>query len=239
MIEMVAPSVGDNIDLVLYHPQLNLGPTLFPYSAPVGAPGTLQVGTDYSGHGNHLTLGATTGVSTDDPAYTGTAWSFDGGDFLLTPDLGNGDITAYTVFKVNETITGLYPGIWARNNVALDYAASSNGIDFVYRDSASNESKNIRISGLTRNKWYLAVSRASVSGLWGLSVTGVGTLTASEYTLKTDTTVCGNYLGRNSLFPFEGHIAYHAVYNWVHPDSLAMRCRNTIKSIMAPRGIAL
>ncbi|NMC35029.1 MAG: hypothetical protein GYA36_21620 [Veillonellaceae bacterium] len=80
---LVAPSAAGTVDADTYHPQLNLGPQLFPYSAPSGAPSTLQTSLDYSGNGNHLTLGATTNASTDDPAFTGTAWSFDGGDYMF------------------------------------------------------------------------------------------------------------------------------------------------------------
>ena len=79
----IAAGGGTSLECYAYHPQINLGPVLHAYSAPAGAPGTLQTGTDYSGAGNTLTLGATTGASTDDPVNTGTAWSFDGGDYLL------------------------------------------------------------------------------------------------------------------------------------------------------------
>ena len=58
-------------------------------------------------------------------------------------------------------------------------------------------------------------------------------------TLKTATTVYGDYVGRSASFYHEGLIAYTAIYNWVHPDGLATRCRNSIVSLMAPRGIAL
>ena len=52
------------------------------YGLDAAGRAALQTGQDYSGHGNTLTYGATTGASTDDPTNTGTAWSFDGGDFL-------------------------------------------------------------------------------------------------------------------------------------------------------------
>lgn len=57
------------------------------YGLDATARAALQTGVDYSGRGNTLTFGATTEASTDDPVNTGTAWSFDGGDYLKAGDL--------------------------------------------------------------------------------------------------------------------------------------------------------
>lgn len=205
------------------------------YGLDAAGRAALQTGTDYSGHGNTLTYGATTGASTDDPTNTGTAWSFDGGDFLATPDLGNGDITAYTVFKTPASVGGII-GLWARNNVGLQITADPK-VALLYRNGAGSQPVYANMSLST---WYLASVRATTAGYIALSLSGIGTLANSGFgAINASFTTYGDYLGREYEYFHTSDIAFHAVYNWVHPDNLAMRCRNSIKSLMAPRGIAL
>jgi len=82
-----AVQVADNLDIDAYQPQLNLG-SLYPYSAPVGLSQTLL---DYSGKGNHATLGSNaTQVDTADPTWTAKGLY-----------LGADDLIAYTPSTYN------------------------------------------------------------------------------------------------------------------------------------------
>jgi hypothetical protein len=71
------------------------------YGLDATARAALQTGVDYSGNGNTLTYGETTNASTDDPSNTGTAWSFDGGDYLMVTSTAKCVITgAFTLTAV-------------------------------------------------------------------------------------------------------------------------------------------
>lgn len=228
--------------------QLNLGPTLHPYSAPVGGPGTLQTGTDYSGNGNTLTLGATTGASTDDPANTGTAWSFDGGDYCIVPAgvtnalKGATGLTLLVVAKrtVDTAHTGLIGH--ATTNLAnrqFVLNAVSTGF-YVFKDATT----------------YTASGAYSMPKYSVVSV--IGTWKASEFlrvyegaTLKNNVTTgvidslnagsiaetrLGCYTSSNFLTGSEYLVA---IYNRSFSPSEVTRTYAYLKGLMASRGVTL
>src|SRR5690606_37313033 len=57
-------------------------------AAPRSDEGAGQVLTDYTDHGHHGRLGATTGADTADPVWTAQGLSFDGGDFVECDTVG-------------------------------------------------------------------------------------------------------------------------------------------------------
>jgi len=128
---------------------------LFPYSPPAGAPGTLQTSLDYSGNGNHLTLGATTSASTDDPAFTGTAWSFDGGDFLTRTA-----IPASTMPFPSLAIVFKTPASWA--NGALFSTQGLNGSGFGIRGNG-NGKLLLNVKPSAGNSYYFIMNSVSAN----------------------------------------------------------------------------
>jgi len=78
--------------------------------------------TDYSGAGNHATLGATSEASTDDPAWTGNSLEFTTDDFVVSdviPGLNMGG--AWTLMMAKKFPTGNIDG----NLLSLGNPASS------------------------------------------------------------------------------------------------------------------
>jgi len=123
---------------VVGFPQLNLGSTLFPYAAPSGAPGTLQTLTDYSGHSNTGTLGASTDVGADDPSFTGTSLLFGGDDYVVTTVTpakldANLPMTMLAVFKV-PAFTGATQRVVSFSNVS-GLAPAYNGRALLFKSS--------------------------------------------------------------------------------------------------------
>ena len=240
--------IGDSVDLLVCAPQVNLGRVLYPYSAPSGAPGTLQTSLDYSGHGNHLTLGATTGASTDDPAFTGTAWSFDGGDYLKAAHNATLDLTQFScavVFKRTRTGTtevlfdktqgtagGFGYGLYLRSSSpylrAYFYDTDVRGFGYT-----SDVSKDV----------YHLVTVSMVQGAQSMWLDGVEVATG---TVTWDAPKVTNYYplmvgaGYNSATPnlfFSGDIPYLCLYNRPFSASEHARIARTLKGMMTQRGV--
>jgi len=105
----------------------------------VNTTGEAQTLTDYSGLGNHGTLGATTSASTDDPAWTGNSLKFDGVDDVVpivwNPmpwNTQNGN-SVMVVFKTAPDETGYYAVLGSANRrAALTYSYDNQDIRVGY-----------------------------------------------------------------------------------------------------------
>lgn len=206
----------------------------------------LQTGVDYSGRGNTLTYGATTGASTDDPVNTGTAWSFDGGDFLRKSS-PTGMTTAtgiFGLFVVKKTNTG------ATQTLAYLEGVSQR----VYSDT---DNASVRIRNRTSNgTTYENLTLGTITGRaedW--NVIGVGFDAARDLiygavngTLSSITHTNGTYsealsaltIGFNSTYGYlTGQIALGAIWNWLPTAGSYARTYLNIKGLMVQRGIAL
>jgi len=115
----------------------------------------LQTATDYSGRGNHATYGATTGASTDDPTNTGTAWSFDGGDFLTRTA-----IPASTMPFPSLAIVFKTPASWA--NGALFSTQGLNGSGFGIRGNG-NGKLLLNVKPSAGNSYYFIMNSVSAN----------------------------------------------------------------------------
>lgn len=73
---------GEALDVTVGFPQLNLGSTLYPYSAPVGLS---QSVVDRSGLGNTIQRGSTSGADANDPSWEANALLYDSDDIAYSP----------------------------------------------------------------------------------------------------------------------------------------------------------
>ena len=221
--------------------QLNLGSTLFPYSAPSGAPGTVQTSLDYSGNGNHLTLGATTGASTDDPAFTGTAWSFDGGDFLISPLVKS---TAFTWLVAHKPASDC-PDIC---HVIATQSGFSGGYGFVLGAWGGKSAVRAYLSTADRTTGALSFNKgvAWVAGMrFGPNIDlMVGGVTAETAVVSNNGTTAawGMKIGAATdatSYPYKGDIYFIAMWSRCLTNAEWMRSYLYVKSLEARRGVTL
>lgn len=243
------PPSGQTVVFDAYHPQLNLGSTLFPYSAPAGEPGTLQTSLDYSGNGNHMTLGADTNVSTDDPAYTGTAWQFDGGDYMTAGRPAQLEVAqpwwGFGVYYINQS--GVYECLVSKASTSN----ASGGYGFIVNKTPEDK---IRLSIYRSDTTRIETNTASsVSTGWHWISYGwdeasiiidadLGNTGATEMTTYAPDVTHRLTFGAYSFTPlyfFTGSIALAGFYSRFPSLSERTRIALYVKSLMAQRGITL
>ncbi len=123
----------------------------------VNTTGEAQTLTDYSGHGNHGTLGATDSASTDDPAWTGNSLQFDGVDDIVNINgVHTGtEKSAVAVFR-RTALTGGYALVNTKETARFTMTTNSSYIyDYI---------PSYIIAGTTTNPpegYNIAVARAS------------------------------------------------------------------------------
>src|SRR5919106_151326 len=202
--------------------------------------GSGQVLTDYSGNGNHGTLGANSGSSTDDPTWTAQGLSFDGGDFVSFADnLGISGTQARTVIFVADTAS--------LNRFAVEWIGDgSNGRRWTFRDQGSGDELRLEISGAgytsalapTGAFRYMACTQP------GANInTGVIYLDDIAEAITTSATI--NTTGNFSISTLIGGaygnpvIAYGLVYNRALSAAEIAQNRQALKTILAARGVTL
>ena len=120
----------------------------------------LQTAKDYSGHGNTLTYGATTNASTDDPTNTGTAWSFDGGDYLRTTAvIPVADNTPFCGFVIAKYADDASHGVLVSLNTGSDWGVADKGFWL----SKSGSTKKINFYNYKADATYTTTSSLAVS----------------------------------------------------------------------------
>ncbi len=236
-------NIGDVVEFYAKEPQQNIG-YLFPYSAPSGAPSTLQTGTDYSGNGNHLTLGANTNASTDDPAYTGVSM-LHAADYLLSGNLAGitmaGDWTLPLICKPSGTANTL---------VSLASAAAADQYQAIeYNGSTKVRIKTVNGSTVTTSD-DLTVSATAVQML--LLTSFGGTLTLKRMDTGTSVTaanasptgtprLCVGALGTSTVTSSADALEWHLlpIYGRALTAGEAARTYTYAKSLMAQRGVTV
>jgi len=253
MLDFLSPTVEQNLDITVYHPQLNLGSTLWPYSPPSGAPSTIQTATDYSGNGNHLTLGADTNASTDDPAFTGTAWSFDGGDYLLGPTTAMWSNTAgmsvVAVWGVpsNATAAAMCNQYASATNKRQWFFCGNDAWNLSVQQNPASADSNMTASlsssptaGQTHflaGRWLPSVRTQIISG--NFAAQAVATTPAASMTDCSVALEIGRYNQGVSFAPAGSACHLLAIYNRYLVDSEISRAYVYLKSLMARRGVTL
>ena len=202
--------------------------------------GAGQVLTDYSGNGNHGTLGANSGSSTDDPTWTPQGLSFDGGDFVgFAGNLGvSGTQARSVIFVANTTGANRFAAEWIGNG--------TNGRRWTLRDQASGDELRLEIAGAGHtsalaltNAWrFFACTQA------GANInTGVLYLDGSAAAIPTSATIdtTGNFSITTLIGAPYGNpvVAYGLVYNRALTPAEVEQNRAALKSILAARSITL
>lgn len=206
--------------------------------------GASQTLLDYSGRGNHGTLGASTSAGADDPSFTGTALSFDGvDDFVGLPTItapSDAGVTAIAVVKktntaANQTIAtsgGYYRWYFANDNTTIQfryrltdtsYATASLGLlgtrtqDWNVLMWAANSTTDILVSGI--NGTYASISHAG----------GI-------YSNNTVTPV----IAYDSSFGYlTGKLAFFGFWKTLFSAGTYARAYTYLKSLMASRGVTV
>ncbi len=208
----------------------------------------LQTGVDYSGRGNTLTYGATTGASTDDPANTGTAWSLDGGDFLqaahsATLDLGG--LSCAVVFKRNAT--GVWETLFSKGNIgsgagtALYFRNSSPYLRILFWTGGSTNYTLDHTSEVAKDVYH-CVTLSMFTGAQAMYIDGVqvatGTTPWTESAVKNTSVLnIGYESSTGGRYFFNGFIP--SVNIWNRPLSAPEHARiaRTLKGMMQQRGL--
>lgn len=218
------------------------------YGLDAAARAALQTGVDYSGNGNTLTYGASTGASTDDPAFTGTAWSFDGGDYL-----GLGSVSAIQSLTTNFTVMSVSTANSAGDVVMFCSGRGSvSGFSVRMRPSASGghvfaKSKVVNcISNIT------PVNGANEHVVWTVGSDNKARLYVGGVLKYTDTnteaclaTAFPAFIGANAdsvgtlAFSVATNCYMTAIWSRALTDSEVARAYSYIKSLMAGRGVTV
>lgn len=214
----------------------------------------LQTGVDYSGRGNTLTYGGTTGASTDDPVNTGTAWSFDGGDYLLANGLRDAlkGKTRFTLAVVlNQSSLASSRGILS----GAATGSSMLGVNFC-DDTASPYYPTIIVNdGTTSAKALLSTydtggNRLIIARFIG--GTELAIKNAGETWVKDETNVppyvkqaidvdwaIGALDITGTIKGLVGTMPLFVAWNWAIPDGGIARIENAINGLMTQRGVTL
>ena len=200
---------------------------------------TGQTLLDYSPAGNHAQLGSTAGADTNDPSWGTNALTFGGDDYCVTPDIGNGDMTAFTVYKINTETSLAGLALFSRGNIRVYFVTSINSI---YCGITREGGISYLDGGVaTRNAWHINTFRLRTLGTpaWGVATTSIGTLATIGYT-PTNSTQFGMYVARGASDYFmEGDIACHVMFNRVLGDNEASRVRANIVALMNGQGVVI
>jgi len=206
----------------------------------------LQTAKDYSGNGNHLTLGADTNASTDDPAYTGTAWSFDGGDFLLGPTTAMWSNTAgMTVLCIaNPTRT-------SNAYIASQYSTSSKrswqlvGKAFHVQEVATTADADMIATLATgfsegvvqfgAGRWKPGTAAQIIRG--NFVETATAAKVVNDITDASAALVLGSNADKGAFY--SGSTLLVAIYTRYLVDAEISRAYHYLKSLMASRGVTV
>lgn len=210
----------------------------------------LQTGVDYSGRGNTLTFGATTGASTDDPTNTGTAWSFDGGDFAtagrpaqlevaqpwwgfgvwyLPADGTNGCLAS----KMNNSGTGAGTKGFILNKM------NTNKIRLSAYKANSTRAVPETANALTEGWHWVSYGWNGTQATLNVDRVDATPVAITDFTPDTTYSLTfGKYAYSNAIY-FTGSLALAGFYSRYPALSERMRMALYVKSLMAPRGVAL
>ena len=244
MIDMLAPAVGDNLDLVLYHPQLNLGSTLFPYSTPAGAPGALQAMGDYCGGLYPLQLGSGATGDASDPAFTGVSM-LHAADYLISGNLAGitmaGDWTLPFLCKPSGTanvLVSLASAAAADQYQAVEYNGSTKVRIKTVNGATVTTSGDLTVSATTVQMLVLTSSGDTLT----LKRMDTGTsVTATNADPAGTPRLCVGALGVSTVATPADALEWHLLplYGRAWTAGEEMRAYVYAKSLMARRGVTL
>jgi hypothetical protein len=230
--------------LYLSSPQATLSPDVMAFSIAAGAPSTLQTATDYSGRGNSLTLGATTGASTDDPAYTGVGLLF-AVDFAKSGNLTGvtmaGDWSLPIVLKPSGTtgaIVSLADATAADQYQAIEFNGSTKVRIHTKNGATDTTSDDLTVSNSTVQMLSLVSSGNTIT--LKLMNTGASVSATNAAPTGTPRLVVGG-LGTSTIGTLADGLNVNllALYGRALSVSEETRIYRHVKSLFAGRGVAV
>jgi hypothetical protein len=198
----------------------------------------LQTGVDYSGNGNTLTYGANTNASTDDPSNTGTAWSFDGGDYLGLPNIVvTSDKTVLMVARSPSSLSGVTGTLISSSSNDCRVMLESSRWKYIVLVGGSSKLAQSQVLSVDTD--YAIIGRCKTDVI---NISVAGTTTPGTISGAPNAPVQLKFLAQyRSVDPnfYTGAIYLVAVWNRYLTDSEISRAYRCTKSLMASRGVTL
>jgi len=232
VLELWTDNIADALDILVYHPQINLG-SLCPYSAPTGLPQSLL---DRSGHGLSAQNGSTSAGDTNDGAFTGSGLKFDGVD---------DSCVCSALIPANDfslIVVGSSSSISTTQDLISQWAAGQEGrLEF-----GLNASKlSVFIGGATIAQGSTTLSNNTIycfgitrsGGVLKLKVGANTDATANNSTAIYQTeTMLGTYTSGSFLAGIEYLVA---IYNKGLSDAEYLRNYNAMKRLLLKLGVTI
>lgn len=205
--------------------------------------GAGQVLTDYTGHGHHGRLGATTGADTADPVWTAQGLSFDGGDFVECDTVGiSGGAPRTLVCVVRPGAGGGWAVKWNADGSLQRWCIkndtlSGNVLRMEY--NAGGYTSSLEVAAEQWN--FVAVTKSGASSNTEIAyVNGLAEAITTDRTLNTSGNLRWGESGNVSNPSGEVcAFAYGLVYDRaLSPAEVAVN-RAALKALLASRGITL
>lgn len=201
-----------------------------------------QVLYDKSGNGYHGQIGSTTGADANDPTWTGTGLSFDGGDSVncgSIPEIAiTGKITVCAVFKIDSSGLGTIASKFSTNVEYLLQISSEDIIQFYVGAGSSGNSARTP-TAVSVAKWYMATGlHDGINTHLYINDIKVGTAEApvSPVADVSPLMLGKRYSDTNYLI---GGLGCFSFYKIALTDREIKQNYRYLKKLMAQRGIAI
>ncbi len=206
---------------------------------------TGQVLTDFSGRGNHAQLGSTSGVDTNDPAWSDNALVFDGtDDYVECPVTKTAHFTWLVACKLAET---------RYTHIVASDTGQSTGRGYVLGSSRTGETPYLASYAFqsTPNspvaKTVFPINTPVVVGMrFGTAIDGMlgGAMVQTIPVVTSNTRwTAGLRIGASFRDPvdflFKGNFYFCQMFNRMLTDAEYMRAYWAVESLLASRGVAL
>ena len=250
--------------------QLGIGVNLFNRQKEEGLPvrdglvaeyrfdeGRGQVLCDYSGNGNHGTLGSTRDADTNDPLWTPQGLQFDGVDDYVSLGTrvalpGTSGLTVHAVVCSNKNV--MYSGVIAQDYIFQPYRTWS-----VYYNYGAYE-KDFRLivhasdTKLQYSSIGVPIAEEGVYNEAAFTFEGGVKLVAYRKGLEVNSISEGvplaadnpiaqevwpHFIGKYASYPFNGVISYIAIYNRALSPEEVQQNYQYLKTVLAERGVIL
>ena len=193
---------------------------------------------DYSGNGNHATLGATSSVEASDPTFTTTSLSFDADAIVTLPSFADIDLTKKftiaTAFRVGTIGTKKYiwwRGVSGTGRIMLGVGTTGQLALTQYVSAYSG----LLGPTVTATQDVLAIIRCDNQSM-GLMVSNTKYTTSGTVALSCSSV--GHALGYSGAAYFSGGLNHYAMFaNRVWTDKECSQAYLYLKKLLAKRAI--
>ena len=205
---------------------------------------------DWSGYGNHGTLGSSDGADTNDPAWTNRGLVFGADDYAVTPLLFSpliaSGITTYSIVAVvNNTAGAISKIVYGErsssttNPVALQFYFVNNAPAFYVRDDALNSAATVSPTAYSgAYAMYTGVRNGNKVYLYrNTTLLGTGTATLGVITVDRATIGANRSTTTDYYFDSTEPIAFLAAYKVALALPEITQIFNALKAELASRGV--